>query len=67
MKKISSYQRRKRDIAYYRQCIGELEEIARELAKQIDKPKLPLGGIEGDTVLTPYNTGEFYMTLLMNN
>lgn len=65
MKKTSSYQWRKRDIAYYCQCIKELEEIARELVKQIDKPKLLLrGGIEGDKFITPYNNGEFDMSLL---
>jgi hypothetical protein len=65
---ITSYQRRKRDIAYYRQCIRELEDITVTLARMINKNglKIPLlgSGINGDDFLTPYNNADFMMRLL---
>lgn len=67
--RLSSYQRRKRDIAYYEQCVSELRGIAKEMARDMAKAGIPLklhlrGGICGDQLLTPYNTGEFEMQLL---
>ena len=64
---MTSYQRRKRDIAYYRQCIAELEDIARGLARVINNNggQVPLlgCGVNGDDWLTPYNTGDFMLRL----
>lgn len=64
---MTSYQRRKQDIVYYKQCIGELEEIAKTLAEQLRRNniKIPLigKGIGPNTILTPYNMGEFNSTL----
>lgn len=64
MSKMTSYQRRLQDIAYYWQCCNELEEMVLALIRQLKakglRPKFPLGkGVEGDHLLTPYNTGEW--------
>lgn len=65
---MTSYQRRKRDIAYYRQCVSELEDITRTLARVINKNGLQIPlmghGVEGDDWLTPYNQGDFEMRLM---
>ena len=61
----SAYQRRKQEIAYYRQCTGELEEIVRAIVKNNPHVKTPLFGaeVDGDTIITPYNNGDFLMSV----
>ena len=65
---MNSYQQRKIDIAYYQQCVAELEATARHLAGIINKNGLAIPmrceGIRGDSFITPYNSGEFDLTLL---
>lgn len=60
---MTSYQRRKREIFYLEQCISELEDITRELAIELRENaiRIPLlsQGISGDTLITPYNNGDF--------
>jgi hypothetical protein len=68
---MTSYQKRKNEIAYLEQCVNELEKIAKELASKIHVkgsiPMLLLGdGITGDKYITPYNNGEFNMELWCN-
>jgi hypothetical protein len=58
--KITSYQRRKRDVAYLEQCVKELEFIAKYFAKQFVEQGgvigiLPTPGITEDMFLTPYS------------
>lgn len=67
---MTSYQRRKRDIAYYKQCVKELERLAMHLGETIVKNggevKIMLGsGLSGNQFITPYNNGEFDFELLM--
>lgn len=62
MPRMSSYQRRKRDIAYLEQTEKELCKIVMSLVGQLKncgiEPKFRLGyGISGDNFLTPYNMG----------
>jgi len=61
---MTSYQRRKREIEYLKQCISELEDITKDLADQLKKnriqiPLLGSKGITGDDFITQYNNGEF--------
>lgn len=65
---MTSYQRRKREIKFLEQCIVELEDIVKELAEELKEKGLKvrlLGskGISGDTLITPYNNGEFMSSL----
>lgn len=65
---MTSYQKRKREIAYLEQCIKELLEIIEVLVKEIKKNNpnyiMPLfgHGIKGDDFITPF-TEEFRMNL----
>jgi len=64
----SSYQRRLRDIKYYKQCIKELKDIAYTLACLLNEnniriPLIPTGGIEPTDFITPYNTETFTFNL----
>ena len=56
---MTSYQRRKREILYYKQCIEDLEHIAKELAKLLRKHSIPIPllsqPISGDTIITFYS------------
>lgn len=65
---MTSYQRRKREIKFLEQCIVELEDIVKELAKELKEKGLKvrllgLKGISGDTLITPYNNGEFLSSI----
>lgn len=55
----SSYQNRKREIRYLKQCVGELEAIAAELTKRLKKrggkPFFLPAGIRSGDFLTPYD------------
>lgn len=66
MSRMSSYQRRKREIAYLSQIEDELRELCLLLAELIKTDvKLPLSrGIAADDFITPYNCGEFDLKLL---
>jgi hypothetical protein len=67
---MTSYQKRKNEIAYYEQCIDELIYISKSLCSQlIDNNINPIlshyeFGITGDMFITPYNNGDFIMLLL---
>jgi hypothetical protein len=69
MKLMSSYQKRLKEIKFYKQCIDELEDICREIVKHNAPVKLPLSsrGLQGDTILTPYNTGHFVADLMLQS
>jgi hypothetical protein len=58
---MTSYERRKRDIAYWKQRGNELELIVEALTKQIKelgaRPEFPLISLKGDSFLTDINTG----------
>lgn len=61
---MTSYQRRKREIRFYKQCVRDLEIIIDGLLKQMKEHDLPLfvplgNGLEGDEPITPYNCGEY--------
>lgn len=67
---MTSYQRRLQSIRYWQQCVVELEQIARQMAVQLNqaglRPKLFGGlGIDGDHFITPYNDGEFGIELAL--
>lgn len=63
----SSYQNRKREIRYLRQCIRELEDIATEFAKRLKekggKPFLLGKGIKSSDFITPYS--DYFLSDLM--
>jgi hypothetical protein len=57
---MNSYQRRQRDIAYYKQCVSELESMLKAIVQANPGCRIPLGnGLAGNDFITPYNTGEF--------
>lgn len=66
MKRLTSYQRRLRDIEYLHQCIEELEDRCIYLWKTRPSTLLPLdnGGLKGDKFITPYNNGDFTWRLM---
>jgi len=65
---MTSYQRRLRDIEYYKQCVRELEEVALGLAQILKKNniKVPLfsKGVSGTDFITYYNSEEFISKLM---
>lgn len=62
---MNSYQKRKQEIKYLKQCIEELESLCLGLAKKAPKPIQGLGrhGVKGTDFITPYNNGEFFFRL----
>lgn len=56
---MTSYQRRQRDIKYYKQCVVELENLVRAIVAANPGLRIPMigPGIAGDDFLTPYNSG----------
>ena len=66
--KMTSYQKRKREIAYLEQCITELRVIAKHFAAQVPPEKriemIDLGTFNGDSFITPYNNSEFTFELV---
>ena len=68
MKRLTAYQRRKRDIEFYKQRGEDLEKIIHALCRQIveagGEPKIPLfGQVDGDRMLNDITTGDFLMNL----
>lgn len=65
---MTSYQKRKQEILYYKQCVEDLKYITRELISKLEAHNIPLNlisiSITGDTLLTPYNTGDFSLDFL---
>lgn len=65
---MTAYQRRKRDIAYLRQCESELRALVEAIIAHnggSEKVKVPLtAGVDGDRYITPYNCGEYAMSLI---
>ena len=63
MKRETSYQRRLRNIEWYKQYVEDLQGIVVELMKQMKQagvpPRLKLRGMPGDRYLNPINMGEF--------
>jgi hypothetical protein len=61
----SSYQKRKDEIKFLEQCVGELEEKCRSLVRNKGKVLFDAKGMDGDHYITPYNNEEFNMELMM--
>ena len=66
---MNSYQRRQREIVYFRQRGKQLEEIVFDLARQMKRagiePRIPLGrGLSGDEIITDISSGQFAMRLM---
>ena len=62
---MTAYQRRKKEVAYYQQCVRELEEIVEAMVARGARVPFTGAGISGDTILTPYNSGEFALRMSM--
>ena len=69
MTRLTSYQRRLRNIEFYKQRGQDLEGIIHALCCQIaalgHRPKVPLGKVMGDQILNDVSSGEFGMELSM--
>ena len=56
----TSYQRRKQEVQFYRQCCDELEQIVKSLQARLKVHQLPYSlpflGRKRTDFLTPYNT-----------
>ena len=71
---MTSYQRRKQDVAFLEQCVQELRRLALSLAYQLGHVHAPMllklgsgSGLRPDAYITPYNQGEFDMELLQEH
>lgn len=65
---MTSYQRKKQEIKYLRQCVKELEEITMTMAAKLGEAGLSVPitqtPLSGDSYRTPYNTGAFAIELM---